>query len=364
MWTDRRFIERCGIEHPIVQAPMAGANDERMALAVAGAGALGAMPCAMLSTEAIAAAVERFRAGSDAPLNLNFFCHRPPHRDTERASRWRARLAPYYAEFGLAPEAAATAPARRPFDEDSCALVEVLRPAVVSFHFGLPEGALLARVKTTGALVLSSATTVDEARWLQAHGCDAIIAQGLEAGGHRGHFLSDDLALQRGTLALVPQIVDAVDLPVIAAGGIGDGRGIAAAMLLGASAVQIGSAYLRSPQATITDLHRNALREAPAQPTTLTNLFSGRPARGLVNRVMRELGPMCDDAPAFPTAGAAMAALRAAAEARGSRDFSPLWAGEAAALARAEDAGTITRRLAREALAALGASAPGASTRS
>jgi nitronate monooxygenase len=187
---------------------------------------------------------------------------------------------------------------------------------------------------------------VDEARWLEAHGADAIIAQGLEAGGHRGHFLSDDLAAQLGTMALVPQVVSAVRVPVIATGGIADARGVAAAMALGASAVQVGTAYLLCPEATTSAVHRAALASADARVTDVTNLFSGRPARGIVNRLMRELGPMSPLAPAFPLAASAVAPLRARAERGGRGDFSPLWSGQNASGCRELPAGEVTRALA------------------
>ena len=226
-----------------------------------------------------------------------------------------------------------------------------LEPAVVSFHFGLPAKDLLDRVKATGAKILSSATTVDEARWLEDNGCDAIIAQGLEAGGHRGMFLSRDIATQAGTMALVPQVVDAVKLPVIAAGGIGDSRGIAAAFALGASAVQMGTAFLLCPEARTATLHRQALRTARDNQTVITNVFSGRPARAIVNRATRELGPLAEAPPAFPLAGNALAPLRAKAESLESDDFTPLWAGQTAGLARGLPAGRLTRLLAEETLA-------------
>jgi nitronate monooxygenase len=286
-----------------------------------------------------------YRQRTSKPLNLNFFCHMVLPPDAAREMEWRALLAPYYAEFGLGRDASAAGPARVPFDETSCGLVEDLRPEVVSFHFGLPSGPLLKRVKATGAKVISSATTVMEARWLEAGGCDAIIAQGVEAGGHRGMFLSADTAGQVGTMALVPQIVDAVEVPVIAAGGIADGRGIAAAFVLGASGVQIGTAYLKTPEARISPMHRAALAEASDSDTALTNLFSGRPARGIVNRLMREIGPMNDAAPAFPHAAGAVAPLRAAAEKKSAGDFSPLWSGQAVALAREMPAAEMTRVL-------------------
>lgn len=238
------------------------------------------------------------------------------------------------------------------FGEEHCALVEELQPEVVSFHFGLPSRTLIDRVKAAGAMVISSATTVDEAVWLEAHGCDAIIAQGFEAGGHRGMFLSDDLSSQIGTMALVPQVIDAVRVPVIATGGIADGRGIAAALMLGAAAVQMGTAYLFCPEAKVAPLHRQALKERAGQ-TIVTNVFTGRAARVIANRGVRELGPMSDAAPAFPRAGAALAPLRAKAEAAGSDDFIPLWCGQAAHLGRQLGAEELTRWLAAEALVRL-----------
>ena len=257
---------------------------------------------------------------------------------------WFDRLAAYYAELGLdRPEALTSG--RAPFDEQACELVEELRPPVVSFHFGLPAAALVERVRGTRATVLSSATTVAEARWLVEHGCDAVIAQGCEAGGHRGMFLSTDPAHQVGTMALVPQVVDAVDVPVIAAGAIADHRGVAAALALGAEAVQVGTAFLRTPEALTSEPHRRALAEAADDATVLTNVMTGRPARGIENRLIREVGPLTDHAPVFPYATAGTAPLRAAAEASGSGEFSPLWAGQAARLAREEPAAEVVRRL-------------------
>nr|WP_246505752.1 nitronate monooxygenase [Coralloluteibacterium stylophorae] len=342
-----------GTAHPLIQAPMAGAQDAALAIAVARAGGLGSLPCAMLDAVQVEAQVDAFRAAVHAPLNLNFFCHPEPSRDPTREAAWMERLRPWYREWGVDADAAVSGGGRRAFDAEACALVERLRPEVVSFHFGLPEPRLLERVRAAGARVLGSATTVAEARWLVAHGCDAVIAQGSEAGGHRGMFLATDPAAQVGTFALVPQVVDAVDVPVVAAGGIGDARGIAAAFALGADGVQLGTAYLFCPEATIAPLHRAALRRADDAGTALTNVFSGRPARGLINRAMRELGPLSAIAPEFPLAGTALAPLRAKAEAAGSADFQPLWAGQAAALGREESAEALTRCLAAEAQARL-----------
>ncbi|MGE8304415.1 MAG: NAD(P)H-dependent flavin oxidoreductase [Pseudomonas kermanshahensis] len=353
-WPDRRILDLLGIEVPILQAPMAGATGSAMAIAVGAAGGLGALPCAMLSSDQVRDEIEAFRAACPArPLNLNFFCHQPPPPDAIRETRWKQALKPYYNEVGADFDAPTPISNRAPFDEQSCQLVEQLRPEVVSFHFGLPEPHLLQRVKASGAKVLSSATTVEEALWLERNGCDAIIAMGYEAGGHRGMFLSEDISSQIGTFALVPQIVDAVTLPVIAAGGIADHRGLVAALALGASAVQIGTAYLFCPEAKVSAAHRRALDTAPASDTALTNLFTGRPARGINNRIMRELGPMSDLAPRFPLAGGALMPLRAITDPQGNSDFSNLWSGQALRLGRHMPAAELTQEIASKALQTL-----------
>ena len=355
-WRDRRILDLVGIDVPIIQAPMAGAVTAAMAVAVAQAGGLASLPCALLSPGRVREEVEAFRRVTTSPINLNFFCHASPVMDAARDRAWQQRLASYYAEFGLDPESSIPGVAIDPFGAAQCALVEEIKPGVVSFHFGLPAQDLVARVKAAGARVLSSATTVEEAVWLQDHGCDAIIAQGLEAGGHRGMFLSGDVAMQLGTMALVPQVADAVDLPVIAAGGIADARGIVAAFALGASAVQIGTGYLFCPEATVSRTYRQALEAARDDQTVITSVFSGRPARVISNRIVRDLGPLPEGVPAFPLAAAALAPLRTQAEPAGSADFTPLWSGQAARLGRPLPAGELTRRLAEETLAKL---APG-----
>jgi len=326
---------------------MAGVQGSALAVAVSNAGGLGSLPCAMLGIEAMRSELASITAQTRRPFNVNFFCHTPPVPDAQREAAWRAALAPYYRELGADPSAIAAGAGRAPFGAEAADALQAFRPAVVSFHFGLPPPELLARVKAWGARVLSSATTVDEARWLEAHGADAVIAQGLEAGGHRGMFLSEDLTTQLGTFALLPQVVRAVKVPVVAAGGISDAAGVRAAMALGAAGVQVGTAYLLCPEATTSAVHRVALASPAARHTALTNLFTGRPARGVVNRVIRELGPLSGTAPAFPLAGAALAPLRAAAEQRGSGDFSPLWSGQNASGARAVPAAQLTRELAR-----------------
>jgi len=336
-----------GTPLPIVQAPMAGVQGPSLALAVTQAGGLGSLPAATLTPEALRRDLLALRERTAGPINVNFFCHAPPAPDAGREAAWRALLAPYYAEFDLDPEAVVAGPARSPFNHELADVLAELPTAVVSFHFGLPSPELLERVRATGAKVLSSATTVDEARWLDARGVDAVIAQGLEAGGHRGHFLSDDLEAQAGTFALLPQIVRAVRVPVIAAGGIADAGGVAAARALGASGVQVGTAYLLCPEATTSAVHRQALTADAGGATELTNLFTGRPARGIRNRLMRELGALRGDVPAFPLAASAVSPLRGKAEAQGSGDFSPLWAGQNTTGCRAVPAAEITRELAR-----------------
>lgn len=332
---------------PLIQAPMAGSQNHRLAAAVCEAGGLGSIPCAMLTPAALRQELEALRGLTQRPFNLNFFSHVQPEPDAAREATWREALAPYYQEFGVDQATIAGGPGRLPFNAEAAELLEEFRPAVVSFHFGLPDDALLQRVRDSGARILSSATTLAEALWLQQRGVDAVIAQGLEAGGHRGHFLDHDLSRQLGTFALLPQLVDALDVPVIATGGISDARGVAAAMALGAAGVQVGSAYLLCPEASTSALHRAALQSPAARHTALTNLFSGRPARGIVNRLMREQGPLSPLTPTFPLATAAIAPLRAAAEARGDSDFSPLWAGQNVANCRPMPAAELTRALAR-----------------
>jgi nitronate monooxygenase len=335
-----------GTELPIIQAPMAGVQGSALAIAVSQAGGLGSLPCAMLSPDAMRQELAAIRAQTAKPFNVNFFCHQPPVPNAAREAEWRAALAPYFAELGIDASTIPAGPVGPPFDTEAARVLEELRPAVVSFQFGLPAPELLQRVRACGARILSSATTIDEARWLEAHGVDAVIAQGLEAGGHRGMFLSTDIAAQVGTFALLPQVVRAVRVPVIAAGGIADAAGVAAALALGAAGVQVGTAYLLCPEAQTSALHRAALRSEAARVTALTNLYTGRPARAIVNRLMRELGPIGNAVPAFPLAVSALAPVRARAEARGSGDFSPLWSGQNASGCRELPAAELTRQLA------------------
>jgi nitronate monooxygenase len=338
------FSAWLGIEYPLIQAPMAGYQGSRLAIAVSQAGGLGSLPCAALTPETMRQELEAIGAGTGKPYNVNFFCHVPPPPSAEREAKWRAALGPYFREFGIDAAAIPPGAGRSPFSSQALEVLEPFKPAVVSFHFGLPAAEHVQRVKAWGGKVLSSATTVEEARWLEARGADAIIAQGVEAGGHRGIFLTDDLGKQPRTFDLLKGVVAAVKVPVVAAGGIADAAGVRQAMALGASGVQVGSAYLLCPESAISAMHRSALRKEQ-RTTTLTNVFTGRPARGIVNRIIRELGPISDAPPAFPLAAAAIAPLRAKAESAGSGDFSPLWCGDYAGAYAELPAGELTRRL-------------------
>ena len=345
--TSGALAGRLGVELPIIQAPMAGSQLSALTVAASNAGALGSLPAGMLSPDGLRDELNKVQAATSRPYQVNFFCHTPPVPDAAREAAWRTLLAPYYSELGVAPDSFQAGPVRSPFSSDYLDAIEPFEPPIVSFHFGLPSPELVQRVKGWGAFVIGCATTVDEARWLDARGVDAIIAQGNEAGGHRGTFLTSDLTTQVGTFALVPQVASAVSVPVIATGGIADARGVAAAIQLGASAVQVGTAFLLCPEATTSAVHRAALASDGARHTALTNLFSGRPARGIVNRIMRELGPISAAAPAYPLASGALALVRAAAEEKGSGDFSPLWSGENATGCRPVPAAEIVRELVR-----------------
>ncbi len=339
--------ELLGIKLPIIQAPMAGVQDHALTVAVSNAGGLGSLPCAMLSADVLRSELECIRSRTTKPYNLNFFCHTPPKPDEVVEHKWRAILAPYYRELGVDESAIAANSGRSPFSAQTADALEDFKPPVVSFHFGLPEPDLLDRVRAWGSKVLSTATTLQEALWLESQGVDAIIAQGIEAGGHRGFFLTKDIASQSSTFALVEQIVSSVNVPVIAAGGIADAAGVERAIELGASAVQLGTAYLLCHEASTSLVHRGALQRGAATETVLTNLFSGGLARGIMNRFMRECGPINDQAPEFPLASTAIAPLRAEAERLGSGDFSPLWAGQNISGCKAISAAQLTKDLAQ-----------------
>jgi len=353
MWPDRRLIDLLNIQIPIIQAPMAGANGSAMVIEICKAGGLGSLPCAMLNIEKMYSEMGVVRQQTKEPVNVNFFVHERPKVNLETDKRWLERLSDYYSEFKLDLNINAPKVSRDPFDEADCAFVEKVCPEVVSFHFGLPELNLLNRVKAVGCKILSSATTVEEACWLEDRGCDAIIAQGYEAGGHRAMFLTEDINTQVGTMSLVPQVVDAVSIPVIAAGGIADGRGITAAFALGAAGVQIGTPYLFTPEALVSEIHLSSLKMAGDNSTAITNIFSGRPARSIINRIMKDIGPMSDFPTSFPNASSALAPLKAAAEAEGRPDFSSLWSGQSAGLGESMGAADLTQKLANDTLSRL-----------
>lgn len=352
-WPDRRLLDLLKLEIPIIQAPMAGSDSVALARAVSSTGALGSLACALLSAEDLREAVRALRRDMTRPFNLNFFCHSMEAPDTAAIERWKKFLTPHYERLGLGIESVEESRLRLPFNDEMCGVVEEVRPEVVSFHFGLPAPNLVERLKRHGIKILSSATTAREAKWLESHGCDAIIAQGIEAGGHRAMFLETNIATQVGLFALLPQVRDAVSVPVIAAGGIADARGVVAALALGASGVQLGTAYLFCPEAKVSAMYRRALEQAADNETALTNLFSGRPARGIFNRYLQESGPMSDAVPAFPYAATHVAPLRAASERAGSTDYMQLWAGQAAGLAKAMPADQFSKKLAADVLSEL-----------
>ncbi len=348
VWPNNQLLDLLDIEQPIVQAPMAGAQDAELAIAVAQGGGLGSIPCAMLAPEQIQEQFRLFKQAVQKPLNLNFFCHPDLPHDREQEQAWRQALSRYYLAAGIDLNTPLPNASRSPFQAIHAELIQELKPEVVSFHFGLPTAKLLDQVKQSGALVLSSATSVQEALWLKERGCDVVIAQGYEAGGHRALFLDTRTDTQVGLMALLPQIVDACDLPVIAAGGIADGRGITAAFALGASGAQLGTAFLFCPEAKISALHQQALANSDANSSALSNIFTGKPARGILNKAMRELGPISTDTPDFPYAASAIAPLRSAAEQQASTDFTPLWSGQAAPLGRSLPAEQLLHVLAQE----------------
>ena len=349
-WPDNPFMQLVGCEHPIIQAPMANGGGVELAVAAIKGGALGSLPCGMLSETEIREQVNEVRTKTLGPINLNFLCHDMPEGADDAA--WRTLLSPYYEELSIEPTG--PGPARLPFDEAACSAVEDLKPGVVSFHYGLPSDRLLKRVRATGAVILSSATTVAEAIWLDERGVDAVIAQGFEAGGHTARFLGSHPAEAIGLFSLLPQVVDAVSVPVIAAGGIADGRGIAAAFALGASAAQIGTAYLMTPESLIAASVRQLIG---SRPTLMTNLYSGGLARAPRGRLIDELGPVREEAPPFPMATSALMPLWRAAQERGDREFLLPLAGQSAALSRPTPAQELTARLAIEALAIIGSKA-------
>jgi nitronate monooxygenase len=351
MWPRTDFLELIGITHPVIQAPMSGFASPALAAAVCNAGGLGSIGCAGFSPASVREQVATLRQATNRPFNLNFFVHSRPQNDPRATRRAQVRLTPYFVEFGLGPvpEPRELFPS---FDEEGLALVLEQRPRVVSFHFGLPQPAAVRQIKQAGCIVMGSATTTAEARSLEANGADIVIAQGFDAGGHRGSFGGAPGAGMVGTMALVPQIVDAVRVPVVAAGGIADGRGLAAAFALGASGSQIGTAFLGCPEATVSPLYRAQLRMASDDGTELTRAFTGRPARALRNRFVAEMADT--EALEFPLQASLVGPLWQLPSEEARADFMPVWAGQAASLMRDLPAERFVEKLVAEALSIIG----------
>lgn len=349
MWPRRDLIDLLEIDHPIVQAPMGGESTPAMAVAVSNAGGLGGVGCSLMSLEELRTTADTLRSSTNRSFNLNFFAHPAPQEDEAVNARTRALVTPFYEELGLEDVPREGRSPCDTFTEDKLKVLLDIRPKVISFHFGLPPLHMVKALQDVGSLVLCSATTVAEARMLNDAGIDAIIAQGWEAGGHRGTFDTTFEDFGVGTVALVPQVVDAVDVPVIAAGGIADGRGIAAAFALGASGVQMGTAFLSCPEANISDTYREELRKARDDDTRLTRAFSGRPARAKNNRYVETMAENRTPLPDFPTMYGFSDPLMQASAKIGNRDFQFVLYGQAAALNRALPAADLMARLIDEA---------------
>ncbi len=345
MWPNNRLCELLGIEHPIIQAPMAGAATPELAAAVSNAGGLGSLGCGEMSADQMEATVKRLRMLTNRPFNLNFFVHPAPAVTQADFDRARERLAPYYQALSLSPPKA-LASSEPGFDATKLQLVLELRPHVISFHFGLPDPATVSSLKKAGIIILSTATTVEEAVVLAASGVDAIIAQGYEAGGHRGSHQPREPWDGVGLMSLLPQVVDAVERPVIAAGGIADGRGIAAAFALGASGVQMGTAFLSCPEAGTDRARRAMLRNAKDTDTLMTDAFSGRAARAVRNRYALEMREQREPLLAFPLLYNLTDPLGEAVE--GGQDFGFHLYGQSAALCRELPAAELMNQLVEE----------------
>ncbi|NCF26343.1 MAG: DUF561 domain-containing protein [Gammaproteobacteria bacterium] len=354
MWPRSDLTDLLGIDHPIIQAPMAGSDGPVLAAAVSNAGGVGSLGCGEMSAEKLREEFDKTRASTTRPFIINFFAHDTPVFPSDDAASMRKQLAIYYEELGLGQDLTLSASPMRSFDAAMLEAVLDLRPEIVSFHFGLPSEEMLDALKSAGSIILCSATTVTEARKLEAGGVHAIIAQGYDAGGHRGTFSTPVDAGNVGTFALIPQIVDAVSVPVIAAGGIADGRGIAAAFALGASGVQMGTAFLLCPESAASPIHRQVLQQARDDSTVVTRAFTGRPARTIVNRFVEEMAPQDREVPAFPLQDSLTLPLHFESVAQGSKDFAALFSGQASALSRTLPAGELVDALVAEAQKILG----------
>jgi nitronate monooxygenase len=347
MWPKTHLTDLLGNQHPIIQAPMAGSTTVELVAAVSNAGGIGSMGYAETPTETIRQDAVKIRALTDKPFNLNFFAHATPVSKPEAIESTRARLKPFYSEAGLNEMPKDVSKPLFTFTEDKLEMLLDIKPPLVSFHFGLPGSEVIESLKSAGCRVLCSATTTAEAVILEQSGVDVVIAQGWEAGGHRGSFKVNHEDHGVGSLALVPQIVDAVDIPVIAAGGIADGRGIAAAFMLGACGVQMGTAFLSCPEASVDQVHLEAIRNAKDDDTRLTKAFSGRPARARLNNYSESIAAQRLPLPDFPTMYTLSDPLRKASD--DALDYRFLLYGQAATLNREMPAADLVRTLVAEA---------------
>ena len=314
-----------GIEKPIIQAPMAGVQNWELAVAVSRSGGLGSIPCGMLTKEQVLFEITNFRKHSDKNYNLNFFCHKMPNIDHQALQAWEEQLSPYYDSFSIKPHNEISG-LRVPFDINLADSLEPHKPPILSFHYGLPSPELVTRIKSWGTVVISSATTKQEGVWLEENGADVVIAQGCEAGGHRGMFMTSDPSTQLPTSELLACLKHELSVPVVATGGIATNTDIKELIRLGASGVQIGTSYLLCDEVKTSAIYREALK-SKSSATALTNIFSGRLARGITNKIMKELDFIASKAPEFPYASIAINPLRSKAESQNKSDFTPLWSG-------------------------------------
>jgi nitronate monooxygenase len=341
MWNRNKFTDRLNLKWPILQAPMGWLSTPALASAVSNAGGLGGLGMWGFSAEDAERRIAGFQQLSGGSLNVNYPLWPEPSITPEMSEPMRARLQPHFDSNGLGTVPQPRGTASEVSDEHLAMLIRA-KPQMVSFHFGLPPAKVISAIKGAGIFIISSATTVAEARILEERGVDAIIAQGLEAGGHRGTFTGVDISMQPGLFALLPQVVDAVSVPVIAAGGVADGRTVAAAFVLGASGVQMGTAFLRCEEANVLDAHRAALREPTDSCTVVTDMITGRPARYIRNKLVEDLLASELRPVAFP----AQLSLTAPLGDTGDREFTALFAGQSAALAKDTTAGTLVESIA------------------
>lgn len=348
--THEDALHRLGIRHPIIQAPMAGTATPELAAAVSNAGGLGSLGLGSTGVDAARAAIRQTKTLTAAPFNVNFFCHRTASSDPGREKVWLSYLAPLFREFDATPPQSLHDP--DPSFNDNPAMLAMLveeRPAVISFHFGLPDTQAITQLKQAGSILMATATTLDEARAIEAAGLDFIVAQGVEAGGHRGMFDPHDGDAGLTTLSLVPLLAQSTSLPVIAAGGIMNGTGVRAVMRLGACAAQMGTAFILCPESAAPQAHRDALASDRALHTRISAAISGRPARGIVNRMHTDVDtrgrPILPD---YPICYVATRALQRAASEHGCHDFASHWAGQGAPFARAMPAADLVKTLMQE----------------